>query len=244
VKCRALATDYDGTLACDGRVDAITVAALKRARDAGIRLLLVTGRELPSLFNTFADTGVFDLVVAENGAVLYDPSTTHVERLGPAPPPELIEALQRERIPMSVGHSIVASWRPHEVVIGQIIADLELDWDITFNKNAVMMLPSQITKATGLRFALAQLDIPALATVGVGDAENDHAFLRFCGLSVAVSNALPAVKAAAHVVTAGARGAGVREVIDELLSGKLAERASQAGVLSGRVASGGQPDHA
>jgi hydroxymethylpyrimidine pyrophosphatase-like HAD family hydrolase len=218
---RALATDYDGTLACDGRVDEATVAALERARDTGIRLLLVTGRELPSLFNTFAQTGVFDLVVAENGAVLYDPSTTNVERLGPAPPPELIDALQRARIPISVGHSIVASWRPHEVAIAGIIADLGLDWDITFNKDAVMMLPSPITKATGLRCALAAIGIPARATVGVGDAENDHAFLRFCGLSVAVSNALPAVKAAAHLLTIGSRGAGVRELIDKLLSGTL-----------------------
>jgi len=38
---------------------------------------------------------------------------------------------------------------------------------------------------------------------------------------VAVANALPSVKELAHVVTAGARGAGVVELIDALLRGDL-----------------------
>jgi hydroxymethylpyrimidine pyrophosphatase-like HAD family hydrolase len=55
----------------------------------------------------------------------------------------------------------------------------------------------------------------------VGDAENDLVFLRCCGLAVAVANALPTVKDVAHVVTAGARGAGVAELIDRWLAGEL-----------------------
>ena len=54
-----------------------------------------------------------------------------------------------------------------------------------------------------------------------GDAENDHAFLSICGCSVAVANALSAVKDAADIVTAGARGDGVVELIDELLRSDL-----------------------
>ncbi|HZR22452.1 MAG TPA: HAD hydrolase family protein, partial [Vicinamibacterales bacterium] len=52
-----------------------------------------------------------------------------------------------------------------------------------------------------------------------GDAENDQAFLRSCGLSVAVANALPSVKELANVTTTGARGAGVTEMINRLLEG-------------------------
>jgi hydroxymethylpyrimidine pyrophosphatase-like HAD family hydrolase len=51
----------------------------------------------------------------------------------------------------------------------------------------------------------------------VGDAENDLAFLRACGMAVAVSNALQSVKDRADVVTARARGAGVAELIDRLM---------------------------
>jgi hypothetical protein len=57
----------------------------------------------------------------------------------------------------------------------------------------------------------------------VGDAENDHAFLRRCECAVAVANALPAVKEQADLVTTAERGAGVVELIDRLLSDDLAE---------------------
>jgi hydroxymethylpyrimidine pyrophosphatase-like HAD family hydrolase len=87
-----------------------------------------------------------------------------------------------------------------------------------------MALPAEVTKATGLAVALEEFGITAARTVGIGDAENDQAFLRVCGLSVAVANALPSVKETAHVVTRGARGAGVTEVILRLLAGELVDR--------------------
>ena len=86
---------------------------------------------------------------------------------------------------------------------------------------AAMALPSGVTKATGLAPALEDLAIAADETIAVGDAENDHAFLAMCGLKVAVSNALPSLKEIADVVTVAARGEGVVELIDQLLSGKL-----------------------
>jgi hydroxymethylpyrimidine pyrophosphatase-like HAD family hydrolase len=61
------------------------------------------------------------------------------------------------------------------------------------------------------------MKIPREAVVGVGDAENDHAFLRACGLGVAVANALDALKQTADAVTKGSRGAGVVELIEEIL---------------------------
>jgi hydroxymethylpyrimidine pyrophosphatase-like HAD family hydrolase len=101
------------------------------------------------------------------------------------------------------------------------IRELGLEWHVIFNKDAVMALPADISKATGLLAALKAVDALPRRTVGVGDAENDEAFLRLCGVSVAVDNALPALKEMADVVTAGAQGDGVRELIDRLLSGHL-----------------------
>ena len=219
----ALATDYDGTLAYDGVVDEMTLAALVRARDAGLKLVMVTGRELSDLFNTFAHSRLFDVIVAENGAVLYRPSTEEVELLAPAPPPAFVERLTNARIPLSVGHSIVATVSPHEHKVLAAIRDLEMEWHVIFNKGSVMALPANVTKATGLGPALAAVGIPPERTAGIGDAENDQAFLRACGLAAAVANALPTVKELAHVVTAGARGAGVVELIDLLISGRVIE---------------------
>jgi hydroxymethylpyrimidine pyrophosphatase-like HAD family hydrolase len=92
---------------------------------------------------------------------------------------------------------------------------------VIFNKGAVMALPAGITKATGLAAALAELEIAAAQTIGVGDAENDHAFLDACGLAVAVANALPSLRLEADLVTRAARGAGVEELIDRVLGGDL-----------------------
>jgi hydroxymethylpyrimidine pyrophosphatase-like HAD family hydrolase len=221
MRFRALATDYDGTIAHDGIVQAPTLHALRRLRGAGVRLLLVTGRELASLFNTFADPGVFDSIIAENGAVLYQPAAGAVQVLSSPPPPAFVERLERAHVPLWLGHSIVATVTPHEHEVLRAIRELRLEWHVIFNKEAVMALPSHVTKATGLTAALRLLNITPDETVGVGDAENDHAFLRLSGLSVAVDNALDEVKAMADLTTTGARGDGVRELIDRWLSGQL-----------------------
>ena len=219
MRFRALATDFDGTLAHDGVVADETLAALHRLRASGRTLLLVTGRELPSLFNTFPHTSVFDLIVAENGAVLYSPRTGSIEPLADPPPPALIEALEHAKVPLSVGHSIVATVTPYEHVVLQALRDQRLEWHVIFNKEAVMALPSGVNKASGLAAALRVLGIDARDVIGVGDAENDEAFLKACGLSVAVNNALDQVKAQVDLTTTAARGEGVRELIDRLLKG-------------------------
>lgn len=218
---KAFATDFDGTIAHDGVVDSPTLGALERARDAGLSLLLVTGRELPDLFDTFSGVNLFDRIVAENGALMYTPATGAVRQLAPAPPVPLLNRLTQEGIPMSVGASIVATVEPHEHAVLAAIRDLGLAWHVIFNKGSVMALPSNVTKATGLGPALEDLAVAPEDTVAVGDAENDHAFLAMCGLKVAVANALPALKEMADVVTVGARGEGVVQLIDQLLAGAL-----------------------
>ena len=152
---------------------------------------------------------------------IYDPATQSVESISSAPPPAFVETLERQFVPLSVGHTIVATVEPYQHQVLAAIHDLGLEWHVIFNKGSVMALPSDVTKATGLAPALAALHVPPDRTVGVGDAENDQAFLRMCGLAVAVDNALPAVKAIADVVTTEARGAGVRELIAGLLAGKF-----------------------
>jgi hydroxymethylpyrimidine pyrophosphatase-like HAD family hydrolase len=220
---RVLATDYDGTIAFEGKVDGETVSSLRTAAAAGLAPVLVTGRELTDLFNTFEHGDVFRYIVAENGAVLYDPRTRHAEMLAAAPPAALIERLTEECVPLSVGHSIVATVEPHEQAVMAAIHDLALDWHVIFNNGSVMALPSDVTKATGLSRALDALQVTWTDAIAVGDAENDLAFMRRCGLAVAVQNALPTVKDLADMVTDGARGAGVIELIARWRNGELGQ---------------------
>jgi hydroxymethylpyrimidine pyrophosphatase-like HAD family hydrolase len=224
MRCHALVCDYDGTLAHDGRVDEPTVAALERLLATGRKLILVTGRELPELQAIFPELHFFARVVAENGALLYNPGTREEKLLATPPPPEFVQALRDRHVtPLATGRVIVATWRPHETVILETIRDLGLELQVIFNKESVMVLPSGVNKASGLAAALADLGLTAHEAVGVGDAENDHAFLSVCECAVAVANALPSVLGRADLVTRGARGAGVTELIDRLVENDLAD---------------------
>jgi trehalose 6-phosphate synthase len=214
----ALACDFDGTLAHDGAVDQATLAALRRYAASGRTLVLITGRELEDLRQVFPHLALFRLVVAENGGLLYWPRSGEVITLAEPPPPALAAALRaRGAQPLSVGRVVVATREPYDRAVRELIDQLGLDLEVSFNKGAVMVLPRGIDKGSGFRAALRKLGLPARQTVGVGDAENDLPFLLQCGRSVAVANALQEVKQTVQLVTRGARGAGVVELIEQLL---------------------------
>jgi hydroxymethylpyrimidine pyrophosphatase-like HAD family hydrolase len=225
MRYHVLACDFDGTLARHGKVDEDTLAALEKLLATGRKLLLVTGRVLPELKTVFPPLHLFSWVVAENGALLYRPATRE-EKLLTSPPPEpLIQALRRRGVePLSVGQAILATWRPNEIAALECIRDRGLEYQVIFNKDAVMMLPGGVNKATGLQAVLKEMQLSTHETVGIGDAENDHAFLRLCECAVAVANAVPAIKDSVDFVTAGDHGAGVRELIEELVANDLAGR--------------------
>ncbi len=215
----AIATDYDDTLATNGQADEDALVALRLWRSRGRRLLLVTGRERESLRIIFPELDLFDLVVAENGAVLYTPSTGEERTLSVPPPPEFLAMLRQKEVhPLSVGKSVVATRISQEATVQRIIRDLRLSWTTIRNRDSVMALPAGVDKGSGFSAALAELGIKPEFVMGLGDAENDHAFLRRCGFSVAVANAVPGLREEADLVTEGARGAGVVEAVHHVLS--------------------------
>ncbi|MBV8864304.1 MAG: HAD-IIB family hydrolase [Acidobacteriaceae bacterium] len=238
----ALASDYDGTLAHDGDVDDETIKALERVRQSGRKLILVTGRELPDLENVFSRLDLFNFVVAENGALLFNPATRSKTLLAPAPPENFVNDLKQRGVQgLSVGEAIVATWHPHEAAVLESIRQLGLELQVIFNKDAVMILPSGVNKMTGLARALEEMKLSRHNVVAVGDAENDHAFLGCCECSVAVSNAIPALKEKVDWVTDKARGEGVAELVDRLLSDDLASlhfQLQRHGILLGRSSDG------
>ena len=222
----ALCTDYDGTIAHHGKVDKPTLAALEELRASGRKLVLVTGREIPDLEEVCNRLDLFELVVAENGAVIYRPANRETRSLVDPPPARFVEELKRRGVErLSVGRCIVATWQPYEKVVLETIRDLGLELQVIFNKGAVMVLPGGMNKASGLKAAMEELGISLHNAVGVGDAENDHAFLSLCEISAAVANALPAVKETADLVLQSDHGAGVGELIREMLADDLASRA-------------------
>ena len=236
MNCLVLACDYDGTLAHDGVLDDATATALDRFRASGRRLVMVTGRELPDLQKVCQVLDKFEWIVAENGALLYRP-TDHFSRLLCAPASAaLAQKLgEAQAQPLSVGRAIIATREPHETLVIELIKNLGLELQVIFNKGAVMVLPTGVNKATGLTAALQEMVVDPRNVVAVGDAENDHGFLAFCGIGVAVGNALPMLKERADLVMEGKRGFGVTELIDRILATDLADLPARGKNAAGAV---------
>lgn len=210
---RCVAVDYDGTLTADGPVTTETAAAVRRARADGVAVVLVTGRILSELVAVDpAVVELVDAVVAENGAVLHREGTTR--RLVPPVDP-VLERVARERgAVLRSGEVILAGAADDRAMLGDVVAELGLDVHLVANRSELMAVPAGVTKATGLRHALDVLGRDRHQTIAIGDAENDLAMLADCELGVAVANAVDSVRARADVITHGAAGAGVTEILD------------------------------
>ena len=185
----------------------------------GWALAVVTGRELDDLKAICETLDLFDLAVVENGALLYLPSRREAVYLGEPPPPSLLRQLSKGGIEFSSGRVVVSAHSQWADAIQALINQLGLSREVILNRDSVMILPAGVDKASGLKTGAARFDIELPQIIGVGDAENDIEFLRACGLSVAVANALDSVKAAVDILMTQSGGQGVVELIrDYLLS--------------------------
>ena len=216
---RAVALDYDGTLA-GGQVAPATLAALTEARARGIRVILVTGRIMSELRAVFPEVDEhIDAVVAENGALL----VTHGgARLLAAPVGRAVSAALTGRgVVHRSGRALIAGAAADEPAALEVVRELGLDCQLIRNRGELMILPAGVTKATGLLEALRELGLSPHNAIGVGDAENDHTLLDACEVGVAVANAVDALRARADMILARPDGEGVADLLQgPLLSGR------------------------
>jgi hydroxymethylpyrimidine pyrophosphatase-like HAD family hydrolase len=216
-----LACDYDGTLATDGVVLPGTRDALRAILSSSRKLVLATGRQLPELTDIFDAIPLFAWVIAENGAVVYQPSTGKTEVLGDPPPASFLQVLHERGIsPVSVGSAIVATSSKHAKALTALIQSLGLSHQVILNKDSAMVLPKGVKKGSGLSWVLNKLGMSTAQVVGVGDGENDLDLFEASGLRIAVANAVPELREMADWITPGAEGAGIEELADLLLFGR------------------------
>ncbi len=219
-----LVCDFDGTIASDSCVSDAVLQALARLKNSGRSLVLATGRKLDELLKVFEHSSLFDYLVCENGGVLYHPASKTLTMLAPPPSKSFIQRLQDRGVSsLDVGQVIIATWRPNETIILDVIQEMCLDLHISFNKGAVMILPPDVNKGHGVSAALGKLGLSHHNVVAVGDAENDHSMFVVCECAVAVGNALTSLKQHADLVMRGENGQGVIELIDKLLDNDLAD---------------------
>ncbi|HEX2227114.1 MAG TPA: HAD family hydrolase [Candidatus Binatia bacterium] len=188
----ALAVDYDGSIAANGHPDEAALSAIERLRMSGRRAVLVTGRRIDDLLRACPRIRLFDYIVAENGAVAYDPRSRDETVLAKPVPPEFVRRLKEMAVePIEVGRVMIATRVPHHIAVLNAIQEMGLDLQLIFNRNAVLILPAGVTKATGMEYALRKFGLSPHEAIGVGNAENDHSFLERYECAVALANAIP-----------------------------------------------------
>ena len=208
MKLCVVASDYDGTIARDGRVEPLVLEAVKEAQARGIVVILVTGRIVADLRRVLPEHELFDAVVCENGAVLTFPKMQR--RLLTHPPSQLLlDELCARDVAVRFGDCIIEADAGAAPKILEAIRTLELPLVLQFNHGRVMVLPQGINKATGLRAALNTLRLSLHNCVGIGDAENDYAMLDACEIGVAASWGSKALQEIADEVL---QGTGPRDV--------------------------------
>jgi HAD superfamily hydrolase (TIGR01484 family) len=243
---RALFSDIDGTITTGGHVEASTYAALERLGDAGIPVIFVTGR--PAAFGlAFMQLLPVRAVVTENGGVTFVRDGRRVSKLYGVPQATLPEWRRRmhdvavdvmQKVP---GARLSSDSRYREV-------DLAIDWneECSLSRDDAETCVALIRKAgfaasrssVHVNFGPPHFDkLSACITVVrqvlggdgndlseyvfVGDALNDAPMFRGFPSSVGVANVKAwwdELDAKPAYITERAEGAGMRELVEHLLS--------------------------
>ncbi|MGH7401142.1 MAG: HAD hydrolase family protein [Candidatus Rokuibacteriota bacterium] len=219
---KALACDFDGTLAFEDRVPPSVRDALDQARKAGLRLILVTGRTFFELTRVCDCLETFDAVVAENGAVVYYPGSAMIRDQGPPVPGRLLAELDRRGIYYQVGRVIVGTARVDEPAVQEALAAAGVTRDLIHNRAALMLLPAGVSKGSGVRHVLRFLGLSPHDVLALGDAENDLPLFDACGFSGCPGNSIAAVRKRVDWVFPGGAGDGIAAAITgPILEGRL-----------------------
>ena len=163
------------------------------------------------------DQGLFDAIVAENGAVIWLCPSRRAICLGVPPPERFLGELRARGVPFHTGAVVVGTWERHAPEVLELIRRFGIDSQIIFNREALMLLPSGINKAVGVRRALEELGRSERNLVAFGDAENDIPLLVAAEVGVAVRGSVEGLLAQADERLSKPGASGVAEFIHRIV---------------------------
>lgn len=219
VQKMVIAVDVDGTLFDGSGVADEAITALREARAEGHVLVIVTGRRWEGLEVVVpAVIALANRVVCEEGGVIVDVGTGQPRLLAEPVEPDLIAALIAEGVPaLDIGHVVVGAPTSSLAVVTAVRDRISLHRIIVTNKGSIALTQKGCNKGTGLRAAIAELEVQDLPILAIGDAENDLAMFAVATIAVGVANADDAVRASGVPLTTASVGLGVAEALRRYL---------------------------
>jgi phosphoglycolate phosphatase (TIGR01487 family) len=226
---KAIALDIDGTITDHTRKVCISaIEAIRKAEDAGIPVIIVTGNILCFTRAVSVFLGTTGGMVSENGGVIlsqgqmkvlgdikkaenaYDYLKTH---------PKTREKVQRVQF-SDMRVSEIALFRTiSEDIIKNVLKDHDVE--IYDTKFALHLTDPMVNKGSSLELISKEMGINLKNIMAMGDSENDIEFLRVAGHKVAVANADSELKDMADYVTRNRFGDGVAEAINRFVLADL-----------------------
>jgi len=273
---RLLAVDLDGTLLTpDKRIGAADTEALRCAADAGVTILVATGRGLHTARPVLEALPVPAYAALHNGALMLDPTGAELWRVSMQPWPvaaalPLVRAaglhpmlyagvagagggdvtLVLEREARDSQHTQgylrtkgpilelvddvaaachrgvlgIVSFGPRESVaaaagaVGRLAGEVESWWSPATGPGADLFeaLAPGGAKGRALRRLTERLGLTPEEVMAIGDNNNDLDMLRYAGTAVAMANATPEARAAAHFVTTANTADGVAHALGRI----------------------------
>ena len=223
MNCTLLVVDLDGTLTLSRNTYELSLealAALRRARDAGIRIVLATANGLDFALTVARYLGIRD-VIAENGCFVYLDGEVHELCSGD------MSGVDRAVLATgAVAPSPQNRCRRYDLAyiplasnaLERVRAAVGPGYVVEFSGYAIHVRPGGVDKGYAVLWLCKRLGIPCHKVAAVGDSDVDAGMLRVAW-GIAVGNASPAAKSAARVVVEGPSGIGFSEAVDLILSG-------------------------
>ncbi|MFQ6011946.1 MAG: HAD family hydrolase [Nitrososphaerales archaeon] len=218
-KIKTIVCDYDRTLT-DEMLSPTAEAfeAIGKATALGLRFIIVTGRQLDFLLSLEEVRENATALVAENGAIAYELSTSRKSSPFASEATLIKKAFQGSGLRFQQFEVMTSLSRRYENEVKTLISKNRLEADLHFNVDSIMVLPTGISKASGLALALDLIGASNKGIICFGDGENDIPLFKEADISVAVANAVSDVKAKADIVTTLSGGLGVAEQINRMLT--------------------------
>ena len=214
-----IAVDVDGTLYDGVGVAAEAVDAVREAHDNGHTLVIVTGRRWEELGHVVPGIlGFVARVVCEEGGVLVNVESGKLTLLAEGVEADLVAALRAAEVPyLDVGHVVVGAPTTSEALVAKVRDTVGSTRRIVTNKGSIALAPVGCDKASGLRAAIADLQLEELPIVAIGDASNDLPMFAIATFAFGVANADDAVRASGVQLTTASFGSGVAEALRDVL---------------------------
>ena len=211
---QAIITDFDRTLSSkNGRIKS---KLLKKMKSLEKPFILVTGKKLEDVKELCKRYHVWQVVIAENGAIIYFPKTKKTVIFTSPYIQQAREILRNSEILIAFGQVIISSKVENMKKLKEILKPLRKKLSFQKNIDEVMILPEGVNKGESVSRVLEELEIKPEKTIIIGDAENDIPLFKIPGYRVAVANADRKLKKLADEVTKKSSEEGVIEVLDKL----------------------------